>query len=340
MSSAKRTRVLDYVEPIGKVLQLKKGADEKDTYGVEIENEFKYASFSDFRAPKHWKLVEDHSLRYCGVEFVSIPQEKRALYQSLDNLEKYIGSKNDTPLNSIRTSVHVHTNVAWMNFQQIVTFACTYWLLEDFLSEFTGKTRKGNLFCLRLKDADVVSDLIEDALKRKSFLVGSPIFSDQYRYASVNFAAIKKFGTLEFRLLRGTFDCDAIKSWTNAIAAIKEFSLRFSNLGELRDYFLYDVDASSFPKRVLGDTLYKTFKKCNTEPDAVLVRKGYESVENLFYCTDNFDFLAVAKREEEERRKRLLNYNRAILSTSYDEFEDFAIFYEDSVFENSYGEDI
>ena len=55
------------------------------------------------------------------------------------------------------------------------------------------------------------------------------VFSDNFRYGSVNTASLNKFGSLEFRLMESTRDFGRVLRWAKVLKLIKDYSLRFDN---------------------------------------------------------------------------------------------------------------
>lgn len=168
---------------------------------------------------KRWRTKEDGSLRGHAAEYVTsgpIPVDKLKrgridyLCGHLNNPEQIVDK--DSP----RTSFHVHVNVSELKPVQVWTAACTYWLMEDALMSYCGHEREGNLFCLRLSDAEGAIRYFQADLNdtRTPFYTS---YNDRVRYMGLNMKAVREFGSMEFRGMRGTTDPDILDTWSTGM---------------------------------------------------------------------------------------------------------------------------
>jgi hypothetical protein len=308
--------------PLASVFGTKSLVASKDEciLGIEVENEFKEEI--DYPRVDHFKREHDNSLRYYGFEYVSKPLKYADYRKRIENLCGRLFDKKVKPTNSIRTSIHVHFDVGRMNFIELLTFTCIYWTMEGWLSHFAGDHRKGNLFCLRLKDAFATSQYLESILRYYN-ITDSLLLSNDLRYASVNFAALRKFGTIEFRLMRGTLNADEIVQWVETLEAIRQFSLKFTSPRDFRNYFLDRIDARELPREILGQELFDQYLPFVTVDTQKTIRESFEECESLM-TAHSYDFEkelkeleeALAKQEKENaaRAKKFYNYNNELIS--------------------------
>ena len=298
--------VLDFEKTVGEVYG--KSGFQKDTstayVGIEWENE----SINPLTLPdigSGWQFHNEGSLRYHGCEFVLNPPRK--LEESKDYVKRLFKSlSGNTWTDSIRTSVHVHFDVTKYKITDIICFGAVYWILEDILSDFAGEHRKSNLFCLRAKDTEyLLTDLSYNVSSKQPFKLHTT--ENNYRYASVNLAAMKKFGSFEFRMMRGTSNQEDIFLWLDCLESIRQFALRFDTPKALRKYFLEDVSAGSFPNIVLGENFKKIQKYISTqEPIEERVREGFLRVERLLLSGGDWDFTKeIEKQKKKLEEKRL-----------------------------------
>lgn len=168
------------------------------------------------KPPKYWMAKGDNSLRN-GVEYVTngpVPLDK--LSDAMDEWATYSKGtryRHDT----IRTSVHYHVNVQHLTLRQIVTVIMGWWLLETPIVDLQGPTRVGNLFCLRVSDAEhLVMDVLNSLEMDNPPLLGQHM-GDNVKYAALNINAVRRFGSLEFRFNRGTTDPAEIEKWGRAL---------------------------------------------------------------------------------------------------------------------------
>jgi len=161
-----------------------------------------------------WKSKAEGSLRFNGIEFVSrkpFPMDDN-FPKKISRLTEYVNSKEHGVLKeSPRTSLHVHCNILDDTPAEVWAKITAYWLVENLLTKYCGEEqREGNLFCLRLKDAEALLNYCYDDLKDDHPFI---TFHNDLRYSGQNLAAVRKFGSLEYRTMRGTTDAEVITTW-------------------------------------------------------------------------------------------------------------------------------
>ena len=209
----------------------------KGNVGMELEIESKY------RLPDiiGWNIHQEGSLRGdYACEYVSYEPFKYSVYKEhlnilLSSLSKF---RKHIDENSIRTSFHVHFNVCNSTPVEIWTTAVLYWLLETPMMQYCGPSRQGNRFCLRLKDAEAIlrvasADLLNDLHMSRPFTA----FRNNIRYGAMNLSSINKFGSLEFRGMRGTLDYDILINWMTGLERIVEQKV-FTSPSEVLNYYI------------------------------------------------------------------------------------------------------
>lgn len=215
---------------------LKKEALEGDI-GLEVELE----SGAETNLPEistvWWQSVGDNSLRN-GREYVTkkpLPLDERT-FERIQFLFKQVATPRRKVQVSHRTSVHVHNNVSQYTPTQVWTIVVGYWLFENLLFEYCGEERKGNHFCLRLKDAeDLVDICFEEISSQRIF---QNIASDNIKYGGINLNAIHKFGSLEYRGMRGTTDPKVIYNWAATLNMMqKNIAKYWSSPEDLLDFY-------------------------------------------------------------------------------------------------------
>ena len=125
-------------------------------------------------------------------------------------------------------------------------------MVENLLFTYCGDDRVGNLFCLRLPDAEgllehVFADL--DGPYPFQTLLGN----DDLRYAGLNINAIRKFGSLEFRGMRGVYDLETLDAWATACYNLVHGAGRYAHPEHLMDEF-YKSDKKEFLVQIFGPT--------------------------------------------------------------------------------------
>lgn len=200
----------------------------KGEIGLEIEAEGKNL----FNSPiQYWNAVSDGSLRnYEGhppLEYVlREPVRREEVGDALKYLaDRLKGAKSELHM-SHRCSVHVHVNAQQMTMRNLINYMCLYFIFEDILVHWAAAERKGNLFCLRAKDAEFQITLLKNAIKDGDF---SGIFDKEFRYSAMNYSALGEHGSLEFRAMKGTVDTKTIANWVSILLALKDAAESFKN---------------------------------------------------------------------------------------------------------------
>lgn len=192
--------------------------------GVEIECEGK--NLVEIRGSKFWQSTQDGSLRGNypdeAIEYVSkVPIRLPKLFDAMDELNAAL--VDATVDDSFRTSVHVHVNCSDLDEKQVFSFLFTYYLLERALMKYCGEDRNNNRFCLRAVDCDQlvmnVDHLIQNGIRYVPQFVNNDL-----RYGAANLASIPKYGTIEFRGMRGTVEKEVIMNWSRMLLRVREYA--------------------------------------------------------------------------------------------------------------------
>ena len=230
--------------------------------GIEIEVE---GANLPGNIAQYWTATHDGSLRGESMEYVfKKPLAVAKVPEAMDVLNgafKAHGSKLDF---SYRCSVHVHVNVGQLDVDALIAFMYAYLLLERPLMKYCGEERIGNRFALRFEDAEALEDAIHAIIAHKARAFQF-IKQDQYRYSSMNIDALKKFGSLEFRGMKGTNDKDVVSNWAKALVNLRDFSEKLGNPKEVYDYFCH-FGPEKFLQDALGDVA-PFFEFANAEND-------------------------------------------------------------------------
>ncbi|KWH03706.1 hypothetical protein WT58_24030 [Burkholderia territorii] len=176
-----------------------------------------------------WRSEDDGSLRghypdtRCEYILTS-PLKIDAVGAALKTLKDDLDAAGAELKFSYRCSVHVHVNVQQMEYQQLLAMIYGYYLLEEPFMTYCGKSRKGNNFCLRLSDAEGVLDTLTRMFETPDML--HAMGHDHNRYAAMNFEALQKYGSLEFRGMEGNLDVKRIETWCKALVRLREWAIK------------------------------------------------------------------------------------------------------------------
>jgi hypothetical protein len=221
-----------YNEKLSNVIGFTKQTGE---IGLEIECEGRNLFYTPFT---WWTTHDDHSLRavddHKPVEYVlKVPVSEADLHKALMYLARKLKDSQSEISESTRTSVHVHVNCQDMTIRELYCYICLYLIFEELLVDFSGPNRAGNLFCLRAKDSEFFIQMLESVLKNSNFKQ----WKEDYRYTACNVNSILKFGSLEFRSMRGCVDIEAIETWVSLLLCIKKASNKYESPIEIFEDF-------------------------------------------------------------------------------------------------------
>lgn len=221
----------------------------KGSVGLEIEVEGKNLPDEDI-TPEPWVYHTDGSLR--GEENAEYVLASPIPFEEVDvALSKLWGvfDENKARLDeSNRTSVHVHLNVQSFFLNRLTSFMAMYFTFEEILVEWCGEHRVGNLFCLRAKDAPAIISQIRRFIEADMKV---PL-RDHHHYAGMNANALHKFGSLEFRSLRGVSNPEIIKQWVGLLERLYHLSAEYEDPRQFCDLFSSEGPLSMF-ETILGE---------------------------------------------------------------------------------------
>jgi hypothetical protein len=152
---------------------------------------------------------------------------------------------------SFRAGVHIHVNVQDLAFYDAYKFGVVYYILEPVLLEWCGPDREANLFCLGLSQANYNILAMTQELNRGGIGVNA-IDSDRVRYAALNWTALPKYGSMEFRSLGTKPSFDNIKQWVQILYNIRKASLEYNTAEEILLEFS-NLSPNKWAKKILGD---------------------------------------------------------------------------------------
>jgi len=201
-----------------KTLGYVSGQEKEGLFGIEVELE---GQGLPEKITKYWSTRRDGSLRE-GKEFVLVkPLDIEAAKTAIIFLTKALHKQKSEIAFSLRTSVHVHVNLCDFTKAQVNSFLYLSHIFEEVLVKYSGKSREGNRFCLRAKDAGEKIEHLLLFIKSEEFR-----FFDKNlcKYSAINLSSLGEFGSVEFRSMRGTLDTTVLFPWLEVLKSIKELS--------------------------------------------------------------------------------------------------------------------
>lgn len=256
----------------------------KGRVGLEIEIEGKRLPHED-KTPHPWVYHQDGSLRGTdnGEYVLAKPIEFKEVEGALDTLWDTFKELKSVLDESNRTSVHVHLNVQDFHMNRLTSLMALYFTFEEVLTEWCGEHRVGNLFCLRGKDAPAILSQIRRFIQRD----GEWQFSDGLHYSGLNPLALSKFGSLEFRPLRGCPDKDTILGWVGILQRLYDLSADFSDPREICSLFSSE-GSTAFFDAILRDKAAIVRAGVSFDNDRISesMYEGIRLAQDLCYCRD------------------------------------------------------
>ena len=185
---------------------------------IEVEGAGLVGGLRGFRCER------DGSLRGENVEYVfEKPVEwKDEGYRLVKTLRLKLKQAESVVYDTGYAGIHVHVNVCDMTPIQLWRYAIAYYIAEPLLLEFCGEDRRSNLFCLSLQEAVTPLRRLREAIERLSF---EELYTDDIRYAALNFKALAEYGSFEFRAMRSVVDETVLNQWVTMLLELRQFAL-------------------------------------------------------------------------------------------------------------------
>lgn len=245
----------------------------KGEIGIELETIGKRLPLDHFHETNLWKIVPDQSVKprpgeeareYVLRQPIGRAKVEQALTELLNEFKLH---NSEVAEGRLSNSTHIHINAQQLTMVQVYTWLTLYFIFEELLVRWAGEDRIGNLFCLRAKDAEGLIHLLKTCAKQDEF---QSFKLNSYRYAAANVVALTKYGSLEFRALRGTANKDVLLLWINTLLAIKDKALEYrdpvavladfsqrSCLGMIRHVLPLDMQNFVLTQRDVIDVMYE-----------------------------------------------------------------------------------
>jgi len=160
----------------------------------------------------YFNIVDDHSLRNNGREFITPPSS----YDDTVGLFKQLHGNLKVGVEpfSERTSIHVHVNVSNLSQKETKQLILTYALLEPLFFAFVGNSRQENIYCVPLNYT---------YLPTRYQKTVAQLVNEWHKYTAFNIKPIKQIGTVEFRHLYGTDKEEVFNVWLASLKTLYDF---------------------------------------------------------------------------------------------------------------------
>lgn len=168
-----------------------------------------------------WEEKVDGSLRGSSMEYVL----REPLFG--DDLIKAVNwlcnwGTSERLESNYRTGLHVHIDCRNLDAAQLVTMVTLYALYEKVLFQWVGDDREGSIFCMPMYKAEGVLDQIVSAVNSGEKIRDRAAAID--RYSALNLNALSRFGSVEWRHLRTTFNSERVLKWINIAQGFKKYA--------------------------------------------------------------------------------------------------------------------
>lgn len=176
-----------------------------------------------------WEVVVDHSLRNFGLEYVlKSPLNLDGVEKALEEFREIFKDVRFIK-NAPGTSTHVHVNFRDEELTTLANFLTLWLLYENLLVNFSGETRRSNLFALPARCSDgVVRHICTffDGLRTGGVNLPS---EGMGKYGAVNIVPLGHLGSVEIRCFRGTVLIDEILQWVRILDSMVEMAKTFKD---------------------------------------------------------------------------------------------------------------
>ena len=256
----------------------------KGEIGIEIEVEGKSLPHQG-STPLPWVYHVDHSLRgedngeyvlHHPMNFDEVPAALKTLWGAFKTKKSKFDDSN-------RTSVHVHLNCQPFFLNRLTSFIALWIICEVPLTEWCGEHRVGNLFCLRMIDAPAAVRYIRD------FIVtdGQSQIPEVLHYSGLNANALKKYGSIEIRTLRGCSDPTVILDWVEILQRLYNLSADYPDPRDVCTG-LSSMGPIAFFENILGPKTKTVLSgiKMSQSTLSTAIYEGVRIAQDLCYCRD------------------------------------------------------
>lgn len=267
-----------------------------DRIGLELELESSKAQpLAWVDKQSMWTVHNDGSLRQNGVEYVfANPLWGGDIDAALQLFED--STKGTAFVDTGYGSTHVHYNVGNLYTTEVMSIVVGWSILEDAFLTVCKPSRDGNNFAQRF---NVLNNLVTTlsssygANKRIDRLFAN-VSQDYWKYANLNLATIRTFGTLEFRPYHSTWDTKEIRAWIDRIINFCKGMVAIGTPVQVLE--LADRDLDSFITKYAGVPA--------TEQLIDLTRRNISTAFRLAYVVDEWEDIKALRENPPKKSNK------------------------------------
>ena len=254
-------------------------------FGIEVELE----NASQLDQGRYWAVKEDNSLRNEGRELVlRVPLAGYDLRAALNEFESLVSGE---PVSTgMRTSLHVHMDVRDMTVLQIAQLVVLYAAVESVIYSANGsKQRYTNIYCPGITSNDQANNLAKfvRAAKHGNRLRLHEAVIESQKYSGLNIKAIERFGSIEFRMHKGTADKAELSEFIKLLTVLKQKAIEYNSI----DSIITDVLQY---KNAYASTVF------NTDCSDIYSMYYYNNICNAVYIADYITYSAALSSSADE----------------------------------------
>ncbi len=287
----------------------------------------------------NWTAKNDGSLRNFGIEWVSTkPKQLPVLEQDILDLVSAMKPEVNNIVETRRTSVHVHMNITHLKVLELYNAAARYYLCEQALFMFAAnQSRANNLFCV--SSSGSINNL--RVLARTARNWEPPSRTNEYqKYSSFNFETMRRFGTVESRILKGVYD-ERLIPWCRILSSIVYHPDNSKTTPSLLVRSAFDNPLEFF-KDSLGAPGYHGFVENSTPPEGFsledsIVESINAGLSNVMVLSEACEWDDSKDFRENPFVKKFANseYGGKVWDLSKDQIPDWAFYSEHPITEQA-----
>lgn len=320
-----RDKPYDNINLLRKQLHKHQLSNDKSPYiGVEIElenvNNPTLFDDQDLIACKQvlWAQKADGSLRNNGQEFISsFGTTINLLPLSLNVLDHYLVQIRPEAVANARTGLHVHYNVQGLSLYELMNVLFLYSTIEPAFFYYSGN-RFDNIFCVPwCENKYTIGDIIlGSAFSSKYNRADQFRWRNYSKYCGLNVSTVATFGTLEFRMHKGSKDTEEIMNWVKAIDALFTYA---KNTDLIRNIELFRTERTNEKYLALIKFIFSRYKQ---EPTEELIKECRRAtIKNLTAFNDD-NYITLDQQWDPNKAKKLQMNKILNVYANYDEPED------------------
>lgn len=250
---------------------------DKHFVGVEIEAEDRDKFLMSDATDKYWRVEDDGSLRNGGLELVfREPYTGDDAVVALSAAEKSLAKCSFTD----RCGLHVHVDCRKLRSSETTSFVLTYLLFEAAVFPLCGEGRETSNFAVPVyTNKELQAALGEGITPQAAQHMGR----HGGRYSALNLESLGRYGSLEFRAMRGTADASAILDWIEVLLSLKEFAVTRPDFADLVRRSSDRLPEELFSEVFSNDLAEKIFQACGGQFLHRLML-GARSVQYVLHC--------------------------------------------------------